>query len=447
MRNSSTVLMVRLSLMLVLGMAFYSCRTSPTGPHETSNVQLSADYVACTEVWLKIAFNGEQSANGEYRITRDSTTVLTGSFSGPDTIVIDTTTEAERTYTYQAYRLVNGKVSEFGSPIEVTTLDSTSNDFTWRAYTFGGNAGSCILNDVTVINDTDVWAVGDIPLKDSSADGYSVYNLVRWNGSKWSLERVPYIYQGELYYHPIEAVFALGTDDVWLGGNGLEHWVADGFEDVEAVNPFFLGHLIEKIWGDPEGGIYIVGDAGTAIESVNGGWHQTATGTSLTFHDVLGVSDSATGQQEVLAVASDQFTNNGVAVLQLSGAQATMIQTTGLPTTNMVGIWSASGREWYICGAGLYRSRSLNSPWEEVKGLPSINMEAIRGNGPNDIFVVGDYGLITHFNGSTWSNLTQQFNPNTVFYAVSVKGNTVVAVGATGVPGDSPALILVGKRN
>ena len=54
-----------------------------------------------------------------------------------------------------------------------------------------------------------------------------------------------------------------------------------------------------------------------------------------------------------------------------------------------------------------------------------------------------------HYNGSTWTDLTQEVNEsNSVFYAVAAKGNTVVAVGSVvtgGVAG--AALIVVGTRN
>ena len=170
--------LLRHSLFLaVLITLSFSCRSSPTGPHVTQNVQLSADYVTCTEVWLKIGFTDSPNG-GEYKITRDSTTVLTGSFSGSDTVVIDMTTQAEKTYTYKAYKMVNGQVSEIGLPLQVTTLDTTSNNFTWQTFTFGGTAGGSMLRDVAIINDTDIWAVGEIAVKDSSANGYSVYNAV-----------------------------------------------------------------------------------------------------------------------------------------------------------------------------------------------------------------------------------------------------------------------------
>ena len=43
----------------------------------------------------------------------------------------------------------------------LTTLDTTSHDFSWKTFTFGGGGGS-VLNDVAIVNDTLAYAVGEI---------------------------------------------------------------------------------------------------------------------------------------------------------------------------------------------------------------------------------------------------------------------------------------------
>jgi len=42
--------------------------------------------------------------------------------------------------------------------------DTTSHNLSWTQYTFGGagTAGSSYFNDVAIINDTDIWAVGQV---------------------------------------------------------------------------------------------------------------------------------------------------------------------------------------------------------------------------------------------------------------------------------------------
>ncbi len=455
--KSSNAILGKLALIALPILSSITCRTSPTGPHISNNLSLSTDYVTCTEVWLKLSYTARQAPNGssDFRIVRDADTVLTGSLSGTDTVVIDTTTRPERTYTYKAFYLVNGQVSDTSQPLHVTTLDTTSNNFTWQTYTFGGNAGGSVLNDVAIINDTDIWAVGDIPIKDSSANGYSVYNLVKWDGHQWSLRQImfplcdPSGNKQNLQPFTCYGVAALSYSNVWLSGGGsLVHWQAGTPEPL----CFSLGYgqrTLERMLGIA-GDLYIVGTNGFAAYYDGYTWQQVANVTNLDVDDIWGVFNSTTGQSEVLAVASDEFTNDGVAVLQLSGTQATMLQTAGLPTTSIVGVWSADGKEWYVCGDGLYMTRNLNQTWQKIKSVPPVQMQAIRGTGPNNIYVVGDFGLALHWNGESWYDCTG----NGLSYiqgsylAVAANGNTVVAVGySRGSPTNQPAVALIGRRN
>ena len=65
--------------------------------------------------------------------------------------------------------------------------DTTSSNFTFQTFTFGAsNAGSSYLQDVAVVSDSDIWAVGAVYL--DSADGVpdpNAYNAVHWNGKEW----------------------------------------------------------------------------------------------------------------------------------------------------------------------------------------------------------------------------------------------------------------------
>lgn len=71
---------------------------------------------------------------------------------------------------------------------------------------------------------------------------------------------------------------------------------------------------------------------------------------------------------------------------------------------------------------------------------PSVAYDA-NGNAWNNVFTVGDFGLVSHFNGSTWKHYNVNL-PMANFYSVSIKENMVTAVGQNG----DKAVILIGKR-
>jgi hypothetical protein len=434
-------------IFLVMAM-ISSCKKNPVGPQVTPNVQLSADYVTCTEVWLKIGF-ADSPGGGDYRISRDGKTVLTGTFSGSSAILYDTTAQANKNYSYTAYRLSSGEVKQISPPLSLATLDSTSHNFTWHSFNFGGNAGSSSLEDVCIENDTVIYAVGDIPTRDSSNNSViKLFDIVVWNGGRWSLGQIlfplcdPNGNIQSIDADPGYGILELSPGDIWASCDAsLAHSVSGPFQP-ECMPIGYGQRGLRKMWGTA-GQLYVVCTGGFVLHHTTY-WESIATGTSMNFQDVWGTLDASSGQTEVLAVACNRFTDNGVNIVRISGNAANSIQTSGLPVTAN-SIWSANGKEWYVCGDVLSKTRSLNSPWQRVAGLPFVYQECIRGNGPNDIFLVGDFGLVSHFNGSTWYTFPGQIGN---YVGLAVKGNLVVAVGylsSGGVTG--AATILMGRRN
>ena len=74
-----------------------------------------------------------------------------------------------------------------------------------------------MLYDVAIINENNIWAVGEIMIADTSQNGYTTYNAVHWDGSEWELKRIPYYYNGQTFYHGhYKAIFAFNENDIWF---------------------------------------------------------------------------------------------------------------------------------------------------------------------------------------------------------------------------------------
>jgi hypothetical protein len=69
----------------------------------------------------------------------------------------------------------------------------------------------------------------------------------------------------------------------------------------------------------------------------------------------------------------------------------------------------------------------------------------IRGSSANDIFVVGDYTRIWHYNGLTWKMLNSGASTRPL-YGLAVNANFVVAVGADYSTIPARAVIYTGRR-
>ena len=103
------------------------------------------------------------------------------------------------------------------------------------------------------------------------------------------------------------------------------------------------------------------------------------------------------------------------------------------------------GQIYYAGGDGLYYTRKLGTPWKKVAGLPLIFKTGIRGQNINDIFIVGGFGFISHYNGFSWHTYSRQELPpdNGDYGQCAYKDDIIVAVGRR----NPDAIVLIGRRS
>jgi hypothetical protein len=102
--------------------------------------------------------------------------------------------------------------------------------------------------------------------------------------------------------------------------------------------------------------------------------------------------------------------------------------------------WTNNGKIVYTSGGGVFNNKSCD--WKEETTLPLYYTNRIRGNGLNDIFVAGDFGLLAHYNGRHW-NIYNEFLFTSSSLSVTVDGDILAVVGRQ----SDKALIILGKRN
>lgn len=174
-------------LLLSLALLVVSCPTQPTKPPKPGN--LSLVFQTATAAWLRIQVPDSTDPAG-LRVYRDNTMIADLATPPGDTVIQDHGLLPHHTYHYQAKRLAGETEQSPGDVLEVTTLDTTADTFMWSVDTLGaGNYGSSYLKDVAIINDHDIWAVGEIYVAeyDSTINSpYTVYNAVHWDGAHWT---------------------------------------------------------------------------------------------------------------------------------------------------------------------------------------------------------------------------------------------------------------------
>jgi hypothetical protein len=150
-----------------------------------------------------------------------------------------------------------------------------------------------------------------------------------------------------------------------------------------------------------------------------------------------GVWNKRTNQYEAYCAVTDFFQPKDKKILRITNTTAvdSIPWNTGY---DVFSVWSATGTFLYACGGRVFENST--GVWKETR--LGYYTSCIRGSAANNVFVVGDFGLIAHFNGNAWQTFFPA--PNIGSYnRVAVTNNMMIAVGMTT---NGQAIAVVGRR-
>ncbi len=439
----------------LLSLSLISCSTTeppdntlPPPVVDEPVLTLELDDAHCTETWIILKTEKlnlpAQLTLTQYNPAGDSVAQVF-ELSAKDTLLYIDSLLPNQTYNFQLSGIWNPEADSErtakSNMLTVTTMDTTSHNFTFEMITFGGDIGSSVLYDVAIIDENNIWAVGEIWAKDDTSSlGYTKYNAVHWDGEKWELKA---IYYGG-YVVAITSVWSFSENDIWFGIGYLIHWNGLEFREVTIPN---WNTRINGIWGRTSDDLYIVGGEGNIAHYNGSSWAKIESGTTLNINDIWGDYNEKTQEWEVLAVGGNilQGTENERAILKIKNnitAELLNPEGTGWPLS---GMWFSSDRKYYLVGSGVYKKTLLNENlWDSsLISISEYHTNAVRANNINDVFIVGAYGESLHFNGISWKSYQNDLG---VFFgsykSLSVKNDLIVSVGYE----STKAKILVGRR-
>jgi hypothetical protein len=128
-------------------------------------INLSVEDFGTTYVDLKLKVV-DCSVPVQIEVKRDDRIIFSQQRTSIDTILYDTRLSFNHAYRYTAIKEASSWMQE-STYVDVRTTDTTSHAFNWQILTFGDGLGN-YFNDVAIINDTCVWAVGEIYKVDST---------------------------------------------------------------------------------------------------------------------------------------------------------------------------------------------------------------------------------------------------------------------------------------
>jgi hypothetical protein len=343
-------------------------------------------------------------------------------------------------------------------PTAPPILDSTSHNYFWQLDTLTNTQiSSSILRDVAIINDTTIWAVGNMFVIGSEGHEKN-YNLAVWNGKTWRLEDVliPTCNDSGREIGAsggnLMSVFAYSASNIWLASAGsLIHWNGTTFERI--CNPQGpVPYALQKIWGATGNTVYMIGPNGLFARYVGGVWQKIFTGTDIDLKDIWGTAN------DDIWIAGEEIDYAKCILLHFDGVNIRTVYKETNPnapvfrTDSIAGfvtsVWTDSpDYAWITTSSAEYRIPSSST------GESSITSTAasygltltIRGSRTNNIFVAGFFGTLAHYNGNSWWLYKQflDFDGTTAlhFRTASVRERMVVLVGRT----SNKAVALIGK--
>jgi hypothetical protein len=327
-------------------------------------------------------------------------------------------------------------------------MDTTSHNFTWETFEFGGGSSS-ILRDVTIIDENNIWAVGEIHTADDK------YNAIHWNGSHWELKKIYYYGNCSAVMYPsLKAINAFSEEEIVLTNGGSIGWFDGNIVNLDCtVNPLLTG-AINKIWGTSSYDIYVVGNNGNIAHWDGSNWEKIESGTDVDLVDIWGSPDGNT----IWVCGNEDF--KPTILLKIENQQAELLYSNrdnlfsydfNRLSGNFRSVWTDSDNFLYILTSyDLYRAKNedLTKPsalWRNADN--QIATLRARGSGSNDIFTVGNEGLLCHYNGVSWRTYTGLYSRFKTYRGLSVKDNIIVAVGQDYINGiEDKAIITITKR-
>jgi len=353
-------------------------------------------------------------------LIRDRQPVNKFYMASSDTVIKDNNLKPQTLYNYRAFLVDDATKTDSSALLEISTMDTTEHDITWTTYQLGYS--SSYLYDVFALSENDVYTVGHI----ATDSGY--FNAAHWDGDTWKIFNIETEYKGNMTSPPLKGIFGFSESDLWAS-SGLPKYYNG--EKWTLYHLWDLGVLdqddgdVSNIWGTSSSNMYFAGTKGTLVHYDGVNWTKFESGTELAIHDLCGFSDG-----DIFAVSGQGAGKPNDFLIYKDQQFIKKIEST---VETKIGIWGTDPENIYAVGEGVFHFqgdslRKLDHP----NGIPLIFMTAIRGTAENSFYIVGSFGLVIHFNGSTWRYFPELLQGNSL-YSLSVINDEVFAVGNAGI--------------
>jgi len=274
--------------------------------------------------------------------------------------------------------------------------DTTSHAIIWQIDTVG-SYGS-IFRDVAVINDSLIWAVGEI-----YDDERNQYGLATRNGEYWTFKylRLPSMSGGSITPRDL---YVVSKTKIWFASGSIFLLENSNFSMPRQANPD--EGYVHKIWASSENDIWFVGTKGLIIHYDGSSFTTMEKLTDIELTDVWGTGPDnvwASGYTETVGTIILHYDGSSWSKFHERSWDEYVHLDTAVISGPAVSIWTDSKDYiWLITYWGLYKVNSKDSKdfirYPEISGY-RIWVQKMRGIASNDLLFCGDFTAFWHFNG------------------------------------------------
>jgi len=177
------------------------------------------------------------------------------------------------------------------------------------------------------------------------------------------------------------------------------------------------------------GGLYVVGDGGTALRMENEVWTLEDTPTDENLWGVWGASEA-----DLFAVGGSGRSPSQATILRRqSGVWTSLNVGTGLdvdpgrPTRAFFKVWGSSANDVWVVGQNGAIVHFDGTTWKSYGAGTADDLIAVWGTGPNNVVAVGgrNNGIAALWDGSTWTLVDTEFEFDPGINGVWTQGDTI----------------------
>ncbi|MGB5287035.1 MAG: hypothetical protein WBN42_00975, partial [Ignavibacteriaceae bacterium] len=168
-------------------------------------------------------------------------------------------------------------------------------------------------------------------------------------------------------------------------------------------------------------------------------WWRMGSGTEVDIQDIWGITNTNNEVEFILCAASNAIEPGEHKILRINNVNR-IDSLSWISNRRVHSVWMDTKFQLFACGDGMFIS-SNSVIWKQQELTPVFKTR-IRGKSKNDLFVVGGFGLLAHYNGVRWQEYPEAASA-LVYTSLDIENNLMVTVGYT----QTQAVIQMFTRN